>query len=74
MNTKFGFNKMTINEFKSWLQNLRVGRTILNIQQHHTFIPSYQQFNGTNHFELQKGMKDFHTRNNGWMDIGQHLG
>lgn len=65
MKTKIGFKKMNTIEFKTWIQNLRVGRTILNIQQHHTFTPSYQQFKGDNHFELQKGMKYFHTRNNG---------
>lgn len=73
MKTKYGFTKMSILEFKSWIQELRIGRTILNIQQHHTYIPSYQHFDGENHFELQKGMSDYHTINNGWMDIGQHF-
>lgn len=71
--TKYSFTKMTTTEFKTWIQKLRVGRTILSIQQHHTYIPSYQHFDGDNHFLLQKGMKDYHTINNGWMDIGQHF-
>jgi hypothetical protein len=50
-----------------------VGRTILFLQQHHTYSPSYQHFDGGNHFHLQKNMKDYHVGTNGWMDIGQHF-
>lgn len=73
METKYGFTKMTIAEFASWLKNLRVSRTILKIQQHHTYSPSYILFTGSNHFERQKAMKDYHINNNGWNDIGQHF-
>lgn len=72
METKHGFTKMTVAEFESWLANLRVARTILKVQQHHTYIPSYAHFNGSNHFEKQLGMKQSHM-NNGWSDIGQHF-
>lgn len=72
MKTKFGFTLYTLNEFEAYLKNLRVGRTVLYIQQHHTFMPSYQHFNGNNHFELQKGMKDYHVGTNGFIDIAQH--
>ncbi|TCD10396.1 amidase [Pedobacter frigidisoli] len=73
MNTKFGFTKMNIDEFETWVSNLRVARTVLYIQQHHTWSPSYIQFKGANHFDLQQGMKTYHVSNNGWMDIGQHF-
>ena len=73
METKYGFTKMTIGEFENWIANTRVARTILYLQQHHTYIPSYQQFAGSNHFDMQKGMKDHHVGSNGWMDIGQHF-
>ncbi|MBE2190142.1 MAG: N-acetylmuramoyl-L-alanine amidase [Candidatus Kapabacteria bacterium] len=73
METKHGFIKMTVSEFENWLLQTRVGRTILKIQQHHTFIPGYIHFNGSNHFERQLAMKNHHVNQNGWRDIGQHF-
>jgi uncharacterized protein YraI len=73
METKHGFTKMTLSEFETWIKNLRVSRTVLKIQQHHTSIPSYEHFTGTNHFERQKAMRDYHVNSNGWADIGQHF-
>lgn len=73
METKHGFIKMTVSEFENWLAQTRVGRTILKIQQHHTFIPGYIHFNGSNHFERQLAMKNHHVNQNGWRDIGQHF-
>ncbi len=73
METKYGFTKFSLNEFKEWLIELKVGRTILKIQQHHTYSPSYIHFKRNNHFELQKGMKSYHVFHNGWSDIGQHF-
>ena len=71
--TKFGFIKMTSQDFESYIEKLKIARTILFIQQHHTYIPSYIHFKGNNHFELQKGMKNTHMNVNGWADIGQHF-
>lgn len=59
--------------FEGWLQNQTVARTVLYIQQHHTWSPSYKQFIGSNHLALQKGMRNFHKNQNGWQDIGQHF-
>lgn len=73
METKFGFTKMTVTEFENWMSSLRIGRTILKIQQHHTYIPSYIHFTGSNHFERQLAMKNHHVNQNGWQDIGQHF-
>ncbi|GAA3592117.1 N-acetylmuramoyl-L-alanine amidase [Flavivirga amylovorans] len=73
MEQRFGFNKMAINEFESWLLEFKIARTVLSIQEHHTWLPSYSMFNGANHFELQKGMRNHHMNKNGWSDIGQHL-
>lgn len=73
METKYGFTKMTIAEFETWLTTLKLARTVLTVQQHHTWSPGYTHFKGTNHFELQKGMKNHHVNNNGWSDIGQHF-
>ena len=73
METKHGFTKMTLAEFENWINKLMVGRTVLLIQQHHTWNPSYKAFNGTNHFTQQLGMKNYHISSNGWADIGQHF-
>ncbi|MCA6422819.1 MAG: N-acetylmuramoyl-L-alanine amidase [Flavobacterium sp.] len=73
METKYGFTKMSLVEFENWISRLRVGRTILKIQQHHTYIPSYIHFTGSNHFERQLAMKNHHVNENGWRDIGQHF-
>lgn len=73
MTTKFGFTKMDINEFETWISNLRVARTILYIQEHHTWSPGYVQCKPNNHFEMQQSMKTYHVSTHGWMDIGQHF-
>lgn len=73
METKFGFTKMNLSEFETWIKNLRVSRTVLKIQQHHTYIPSYSHFSEENHFERQNAMKQHHVNSNGWKNIGQHF-
>lgn len=73
METKNGFLKMNWKEFEKYISDLKIARTILFIQQHHTYIPSYVHFKGNNHFEMQKGMKNTHINQNGWADIGQHF-
>lgn len=73
MKKKFGFTLLTPTEFETWITQQNVARTILYVQEHHTWSPNYQHFTGKNHFELQKGMQNFHKNTNGWMDIGQHF-
>ena len=73
MITKLGFTLMTPTEFKTWIKRQNIARTVLFVQQHHTFSPSYQQFRGDNHFAMQDGMRRHHVHNNGWSDIGQHF-
>ena len=73
MTKKFGLVKWSIGEFEEWLNSFHLARTVFVIQQHHTFSPSYAHFNGSNHFELQQGMKNYHVSHNGWSDIGQHF-
>lgn len=73
METKFGFTRMTPVEFNTWIVNQSVARTIRVVQQHHTWSPSYSLFTGSNHFELQRGMKNSHVGERGWADIGQHF-
>jgi hypothetical protein len=73
MKTQNGFTLMNVHEFVQWFTNIRIARTILYLQQHHTFSPNYSLFNGTNHFSLQKSMKNHHVNVNGWSNIGQHF-
>ncbi|MBU5311475.1 N-acetylmuramoyl-L-alanine amidase [Tissierella carlieri] len=40
---------------------------------HHTWKPAHSSFKGNNHIAMQQSMKDFHTKSNGWSNIGQHL-
>lgn len=47
--------------------------TYRQLHIHHTWKPTHSSFNGTNHMELQEGMRNFHINVRGWSDIGQHL-
>lgn len=40
---------------------------------HHTWKPNHKNFTGKNHLALQEGMYNYHTKTNGWGDIGQHV-
>ena len=62
-----------ITEFESYIKGLTVKRKIKMLQLHHTYSPSYKNFTGNNHMELQKAMKNHHVKTNGWADIGQHF-
>lgn len=73
MKKKYGFYKMDLNEFKSWINSEPINRSVFFIQQHHTYRPDYSGFKGNNHFELQRNMKNHHVAHNGWSDIGQHF-
>lgn len=73
MKTKHGFTQFNVTEFETYLKNTRVARTILFIQQHHTYSPDYHLCTTTNQLDLQKSMRDYHVNTNGWKDIGQHF-
>lgn len=73
MESKYNFTKFTIDEFEQWIKTKKIARTIVKVQEHHTYNPNYSSFKGNNHFELQKAMKNYHVNKNGWSDIGQHF-
>jgi len=73
MQAKYGFLLMDIAEFGEWLTAQNVNREINLIQQHHTYLPDYSHFTGSNHFERMRSMKTYHMVNNGWSDIAQHF-
>ena len=75
--SKYGFTKMTVNEFKTWIHQ-QANYKYTGIQIHHTGAPSYSNFykaDGSHEDELvrQKNIKSFHVNTNGWADIGQHF-
>ena len=67
------FKEFTIPEFQKYINSIQLKRNIKWIQLHHTYEPSYDNFTGTNHQQLQKAMKNYHVKTNGWNDIGQNL-
>ena len=79
MKSAYGFTRFdTDEEFKNWLKNKSVSRTVTKLQIHHTGSPSYSNFfksNGTHEDELtrQKNMKSFHVNSRGMSDIAQHF-
>jgi uncharacterized protein YraI len=72
METKFGFILLPIQEFSNWLKQQNVNRAIKVIQNHHTWLPNYSNFNGSNHFEKLMGMKSSHI-SRGMSDIAQNI-
>ena len=79
MKSAYGFTRFdTEDEFKNWLKNKSVSRTVTKLQIHHTGSPSYSNFfksNGTHEDELvrQNNMKSFHVNSRGMSDIAQHF-
>ncbi|RAP73888.1 LysM peptidoglycan-binding domain-containing protein [Paenibacillus montanisoli] len=67
------FVLMTRDEFKDWIFNQKFNRVVRKIQQHHTFQPSYKEFNGSNHFAMLQGMEEFHVSGMKWSMISQQL-
>ncbi len=79
MRTGYGFIEFeTADEFKKWLTNQKVTRTVTRLQVHHTALPDYSCFyksNGKTEDLLvrQNNIKSFHKNTNGWSDIAQHF-
>lgn len=59
-------------EFSSWLDTSSFSRVIQLVQCHHTFVPSYQNFHQTNHFDLLAAMERAHLER-GFSEIAQNL-
>ncbi len=72
METQGKFILMKADEFQQFLISTVVTRNITRIQNHHTFIPSYRNFNGVNHFEKMKAMEANHI-SRGFGGIAQHI-
>jgi hypothetical protein len=72
METQGKFILMDADEFRRFLINAVVTTRITRVQNHHTFIPSYRNFNGANHFEKMKAMEADHISRN-FGGIAQHI-
>ena len=66
------FILLDLAEFNEWLGNQRPSRKIKLIQQHHTFMPSYKEFKGSNHFTLCQNMERYHLER-GFSQIAQNF-
>lgn len=64
---------MTREEFQDWLFQNTFSRKINIIQQHHTYLPSYKHFYGSNHIAMLKSMENYHVTNKGWKNIAQNI-
>ena len=79
MKSAYGFIRFdTEEEFKTWLKNKSISRTVNKLQIHHTGSPSYSNFyksGGGHEDELvrQNNMKSFHVNSRGMNDIAQHF-
>lgn len=62
-----------IDEFLRWLNDSHFNRIVQLIQNHHTYLPDYSAFRGNNHFDMLKGMEDYHVNHNGYSQIAQNL-
>jgi hypothetical protein len=66
------FTIMTLFEFHHWLIARQVKRTISHIQNHHTWSPSYRNFNGNNYYDKLAGMEESHIQR-GFNGIAQNF-
>jgi hypothetical protein len=66
------FILLDLAEFDAWLEAQIIKRKISLIQQHHTYIPAYKHFNGSNHFQLCQSMEQAH-KERGFAEIAQNL-
>lgn len=73
MQQKGKFLLFTVDEFDGWLADTKFSRAVTLIQNHHTFMPAYARFDGTNHFSLLEAMDLFHVAERGFAEIAQNL-
>ena len=66
------FILLDLAEFDGWLDAQVIKRKISVIQQHHTYIPAYKQFNGANHFQLCQSMEQAHKERS-FAEIAQNF-
>ena len=71
---KSGFVAMNLDEFCDYLNRLTVRRNIRTVQIHHTYAPSYKEWEkNPDALYWQKQMKEYHVSSAGYNDIAQHF-
>ncbi|HEX8693113.1 MAG TPA: peptidoglycan recognition family protein, partial [Longimicrobium sp.] len=64
------FRQLTIEQFADELDRFKFTRKVTGVHMHHTWKPTQADYRGLSTIE---GMWKFHTQNNGWSDIAQHV-
>ena len=64
------FRRLTLEEFTAVLDRFPFTRRINAVHMHHTWRPNHAQYRG---HESIVAMWRFHTEQNGWSDIAQHV-
>jgi hypothetical protein len=64
------FKQWTRAEFAAQVEAFDWRRRVTAVDMHHTWRPNHAQWQGRKSME---GMYTFHTRDNGWSDIAQHV-
>jgi hypothetical protein len=67
------FILLSLEEFEKYINNLNISglRHVDHVQTHHTWSPSYRNFNGSNHFDKLTSMEEAHKAR-GFSEIAQH--
>lgn len=73
MKTKGKFTVLSLVEFEQWLNGLEVHREIKLIQNHHTYLPDYNNWRKLpDYFHWLQSMEDF-QKTNGFAQIAQNF-
>lgn len=64
------FKRVSLDQFAELLARFRFTRSINAVHMHHTWRPNHSQFKG---HDSIVSMWRYHTENNGWSDIAQHI-
>ncbi|MFP4976402.1 N-acetylmuramoyl-L-alanine amidase [Paenibacillus sp. CN-4] len=67
------FLVMAREEFRPWLQQQKITRTITRLQVHHTWRPAYEHFKDGREMDRLEAMRNSHMQTNGWREIGQNI-
>ncbi len=66
------FIVMSRDEFRPWLQQQKITRSITRLQVHHTWSPAYKDFKDGDEFKRLEAMRNYHL-SQGWNAIGQNI-
>jgi hypothetical protein len=64
------FLPLTLAQFEQLVDSTPLTRRIDSVHMHHTWRPNHAQYRGLRSIE---SMWEYHTRENGWSDIAQHI-